>query len=81
MLGPGAGLVIRGSSPADSRVFVDGIEIPMLYHLGGIQSVIAAGAAPLVGALGAAGTGVPMGIVITACAAGALVSVLLAAPD
>src|SRR5262249_25253727 len=34
------GLVIRGSSPADSRVFVDGFDIPILYHLGGIQSII-----------------------------------------
>ena len=38
--GPNAGVVIRGSAPADSRVFVDGFEIPILYHLGGIQSVI-----------------------------------------
>ncbi len=38
--GPNAGLVIRGSSPADSRVFVDGFEIPLLFHLGGIQSVM-----------------------------------------
>ena len=38
--GPQAGLVIRGSSPADSRIFVDGFEIPILYHLGGIQSVM-----------------------------------------
>src|SRR5262249_23819215 len=38
--GPQAGIVVRGSSPADSRTFVDGFEIPLLYHLGGIQSVI-----------------------------------------
>ena len=38
--GPQAGLVVRGSSPSDSRIFVDGFEIPLLYHLGGIQSVI-----------------------------------------
>jgi outer membrane receptor protein involved in Fe transport len=38
--GPSAGIVIRGSSPADSRIFVDGFEIPILYHLGGIQSVL-----------------------------------------
>jgi outer membrane receptor protein involved in Fe transport len=38
--GPQQGLVIRGSSPASSRTFVDGFEIPLLYHLGGIQSVI-----------------------------------------
>ncbi len=38
--GPNAGVVIRGSSPADSRIFVDGFEIPILYHLGGVQSVL-----------------------------------------
>jgi hypothetical protein len=38
--GPQAGLVIRGSSPQDSKIFVDGFEIPVLYHLGGIQSVL-----------------------------------------
>ena len=38
--GPQAGLVIRGSSPQDSKIFVDGFEIPILYHLGGIQSVL-----------------------------------------
>ncbi|HEU0036030.1 MAG TPA: TonB-dependent receptor [Kofleriaceae bacterium] len=38
--GPTAGLVIRGSSPADSRIFVDGFEIPILYHLGGVTSVM-----------------------------------------
>src|SRR5207248_5417831 len=31
---------IRGSSPADSRIFVDGFETPLLYHLGGITSVM-----------------------------------------
>ena len=39
-IGQQQGLVIRGSSPADSRIFVDGFEIPLLYHLGGIQSII-----------------------------------------
>jgi outer membrane receptor protein involved in Fe transport len=39
-MGDGSGLVIRGSAPQDSRVFVDGFEIPLLYHFGGIQSVI-----------------------------------------
>ncbi len=39
-LGFGSGLVIRGSAPADSRIFVDGFEIPILYHFGGLQSVI-----------------------------------------
>jgi hypothetical protein len=39
--GPNAGgIVIRGSAPGDSKVLVDGFEIPILYHFGGLQSVI-----------------------------------------
>lgn len=34
------GLIIRGSSPEDSRILVDGFEIPLLYHFGGLQSVL-----------------------------------------
>ena len=37
--GDGA-LIIRGSSPRDSQVFVDGTTIPMVYHFGGLSSVI-----------------------------------------
>jgi TonB family protein len=33
-------LVIRGSNPEDSGVYVDGIRIPYVYHLGGFASVI-----------------------------------------
>lgn len=33
-------LIIRGSSPQDSGVYVDGIRIPYIYHLGGLESVI-----------------------------------------
>jgi len=33
-------LVIRGSNPEDSAIYVDGIRIPFIYHLGGIVSVI-----------------------------------------
>ena len=33
------GLVLRGSSPRDSAVYIDGIEIPLLYHFGGLASV------------------------------------------
>lgn len=36
-------LVIRGSAPEDSRIFVDGITIPLIYHFGGIKSVIPIG--------------------------------------
>jgi TonB family protein len=32
-------LIIRGSSPRDSWVFVDGMPIPQLYHFGGLRSV------------------------------------------
>ncbi len=33
-------LVIRGANPEDSGVYVDGIRIPLIYHLDGILSVI-----------------------------------------
>ncbi len=33
-------LVIRGANPEDSAVYVDGIRIPYIYHLGGYVSVI-----------------------------------------
>ncbi|MFT3924103.1 MAG: TonB family protein [Myxococcales bacterium] len=32
-------LIIRGSSPQDSQVFLDGMPIPQLYHFGGLRSV------------------------------------------
>jgi len=34
-------LVIRGANPEDSGVYVDGIRIPIVYHLTGTTSVIA----------------------------------------
>ncbi|MBU1537323.1 TonB-dependent receptor plug domain-containing protein, partial [Myxococcota bacterium] len=34
------GLVIRGASPRDSKIFFEGHEIPQLYHFFGITSVI-----------------------------------------
>lgn len=33
-------LVIRGSNPEDSGVYIDGIRIPYIYHLGGLESVV-----------------------------------------
>lgn len=33
-------LVIRGGNPDDTTVFVDGVEIPDLYHVGGYRSVV-----------------------------------------
>jgi hypothetical protein len=39
--GPGGGgLVLRGSNPANSKVYVDGVEIPLVFHLGNFRSVI-----------------------------------------
>lgn len=32
------GLVLRGASPRDSNVFLDGVEVPLLYHFGGLAS-------------------------------------------
>jgi TonB family protein len=34
-------LVVRGSAPQDTRVYVDGVEIPLLFHFGGITSTVA----------------------------------------
>ena len=33
-------LVVRGSAPQDTKVYLDGVEIPLLFHFGGITSVI-----------------------------------------
>jgi TonB family protein len=38
--GFGGQLLIRGSSPEDSKYFFDQMPIPMLYHFGGMTSVI-----------------------------------------
>lgn len=35
-----AGLIIRGASPEDSRILIDGFEVPVLYHFLGLQSVL-----------------------------------------
>ncbi|MCP3135924.1 TonB-dependent receptor domain-containing protein [Pyxidicoccus xibeiensis] len=35
----GGQLIIRGSSPQESGVFLDGQRIPLLYHFGGLTSV------------------------------------------
>src|ERR1700690_2915551 len=34
------GLMVWGADPGDTRVLVDGMEIPMLYPLGGFRSVV-----------------------------------------
>lgn len=33
-------LIVRGASPFDTNVFVDGTDLPLLYHFGGLSSVI-----------------------------------------
>lgn len=33
-------LVVWGSAPTESRIFIEGIELPALYHLGGLRTVI-----------------------------------------
>jgi TonB family protein len=33
-------LVLRGANPEDSNVYVDGVEVPLVYHLGGYRSII-----------------------------------------
>lgn len=33
-------LILRGANPQDSRVYVDGVEVPIVFHLGGYRSVV-----------------------------------------
>jgi TonB family protein len=33
-------LVVRGSDPADTAVFLDGVPVPVVYHFGGLTSVV-----------------------------------------
>jgi TonB family protein len=33
-------LIIRGSAPQDTQIFADGTNIPIIYHFGGLRSVI-----------------------------------------
>jgi TonB family protein len=33
-------LIVRGSSPMDTQVFIDGIFVPLVYHFGGLSSVV-----------------------------------------
>ena len=37
------GLVLRGTSPRDTAVFLDGIEVPIAFHFGGITSFYPSG--------------------------------------
>ncbi|MGE0549144.1 MAG: TonB-dependent receptor [Kofleriaceae bacterium] len=38
------GLALRGTAPRDTKVYLDGIEVPLLYHFGGIASFLPTGA-------------------------------------
>jgi TonB family protein len=33
-------LIVRGSAPQDTQIFVDGTPIPIVYHFGGLSSVV-----------------------------------------
>ncbi|MBN2804758.1 MAG: TonB-dependent receptor [Deltaproteobacteria bacterium] len=39
----GGNLVVRGSSSEDTQIFVDGVSVPIVYHFGGLRSVIPLG--------------------------------------
>lgn len=40
--GDAGGLAVRGTSPRDTQVYVDGIGIPLAFHFGGLRSVVPA---------------------------------------
>ncbi len=40
--GSGA-IIVRGSAPQDTQIFVDGVTVPIIYHFGGIRSVLPVG--------------------------------------
>ena len=33
-------LVVRGGNPGDTRSYVDGVEVPIIFHFGGLTSVV-----------------------------------------
>jgi TonB family protein len=36
-------IIVRGSAPQDTQYFVDGAAVPLIYHFGGIRSVLPVG--------------------------------------
>jgi len=38
-----AEVIVRGSAPEDTQIFVDGIAVPIIYHFGGLKSVLPIG--------------------------------------
>ena len=35
-----SGIVIRGSAPQDSKILIDGFEVPLLYHAIGLRAIV-----------------------------------------
>lgn len=33
-------IIVRGSGTNDTRVYIDGVEVPIIYHFGGLKSVL-----------------------------------------
>ncbi len=33
-------LIVRGSAPQDTQTFIDGVFVPLIYHFGGLSSVV-----------------------------------------
>ena len=33
-------IVVRGGNPTDTRFYVDGVEVPLIFHFGGLTSVV-----------------------------------------
>jgi len=38
--GIGGALIVRGANPEDTGVYFDGVQVPLLYHFGGLKSII-----------------------------------------
>jgi len=36
-------IIVRGSAPSDTSIYVDGTQVPLVYHFGGIRSVLPVG--------------------------------------
>jgi TonB family protein len=36
-------IITRGSNPADTQIFVDGATVPLIYHFGGLRTVLPVG--------------------------------------
>lgn len=36
----GGALIVRGANPQNTGVYFDGVEIPILYHFGGLKSIV-----------------------------------------